>query len=77
MKVSYKFKLNSVFSELLSSVGSCGCRQNCRLKLAMGRDFGVTAGFITESSLHWCVTVEWEGGELRVGELLAVVMGCV
>ena len=66
----------------MSAVGSYGCKKNCHLKLAMGRDFGVTAGIITagfiiESSLRWCVAVEWEGGELRVGELLAVVMECV
>ena len=71
-----------MFAELLSAVGLYGFRKNCRLKLAMGRDFGVTAGvitagFITEGSLHWCVAVEWDGGELRVEELLAVVMGCV
>ena len=71
-----------MFAELLSAVGLYGFRKNCRLKLAMGRDFGVaaeiiTAGFITGSSLRWCVAVEWKGGELRVGELLAVVMGCV
>ena len=71
-----------MFAELLSAVGSYGCRKNCRLKLAMGRDFEVTAGiiaagFITESSLRWCMDVEWEEEELRVGELLVVVMGCV
>ena len=71
-----------MFAELLGAAGSYGCRKNFRIKLAMGRDFEVTAGiitagFITESSLRWCVAVEWEGGELRVGELLAVVMGCV